>query len=449
MSDLTLNFKIMKRIITILLICLVSLPVMGQINQHAGQKLLGINRHKTMKTFKNKIKDYKLPHYQVSAKKFENIKSAMADKHSLDSVIIQSWNENLSEGTNNWKEAYTYDVNENVSVEIDYYWNGSMWVDSDKYVFTFDSNKMTQEIYYERDNAQWVLSEKYEYKFDTSNKLTTIFYSEYVSKQWIQYYKIVFTYDGNENLDTEIVSILYPNLVEYLKFKYSYDNNGRTSITASEWVNSAWVLNWKDEYTYDGTGNLVTEIDYDYVNPQWIAYDKFEYAYDTNGNTIQDIGYHWNTSSSAWVEYEKYEYYHDLAYDTSDVIIPSWLYGNYDYVFYNLVTGFSIFNFIDPDWVEAQKTILFYSDYNNALGVDDELLANSVKIYPNPVDNILTIDSEMVPLTKVEIFSILGKKVKEMDSGFKSLSMDNLSTGIYLVRIHSENGSTTRKLIKK
>ena len=438
----------MKRIITILLICLVSLPVMGQRNQDARQKL-GVNRHKTIKTFKNKIKDYKLPHYQVNSKRSEVLKYTKADKHSLDSVIIQSWNENLNEGTNTWKEEYTYDVNENVSGEIDYYWNGALWINSDKYVFTYDSNNPTQEIYYEWDNPQWVQSGKWDYTYDSSNKLTTILYYDLESNPTDPYGKWDYTYDGNGNLTLETVFYKDSGIwIEYLKYVYSYDNNGRASITAYEWLNSAWVLDWKDEYTYDGTGNLVTEIDSYRDGAQWVEYDKFEYAYDTNGNTIQDIGYHWNTSSSGWVEYEKYEYHHDLAYGTSDVIIPSWLYGNYDYVFYNLVTGFSIYNFIDLDWVEAQKTILFYSDYNNALGVDDELLANSVKIYPNPVTNLLTIDSE-IPLTRVEIYSVLGRKVKEVDSDFESIPTNNLSNGVYVVRMFSENGLTTKKLIKK
>ena len=71
-----------------------------------------------------------------------------------------------------------------------------------------------------------------------------------------------------------------------------------------------------------------------------------------------------------------------------------------------------------------------------------------LNIYPNPVTNILTIDSE-IPLTKVEIYSMLGKKVKEINSGFSSITTGNLSNGIYIVRIHSEIGFTTKKLIKK
>ena len=114
-----------------------------------------------------------------------------------------------------------------------------------------------------------------------------------------------------------------------------------------------------------------------------------------------------------------------------------------------MVIAYRGYEFEDPNWVDTDKMILYYSDYNNALSIDDEILANTVKIYPNPVDNILTIDSEMVPIKKVEVFSILGNKVKEINTGFNAIPFNNLSSGTYIMRILSEKGSTTRKLIKK
>ena len=440
----------MKRIITYLIVLLLSIPLMGQITQDRKQEHKAFNKQRTIKTFKKNTKDVKHPHYQVHNQGKEIIKYTKADKHSLDRVIIQQWDENLSEGTNSWKEEYTYDVNENVSTEIGYYWDGGKWVESEKYIFTFDSNNFTQEIYFYKNGAQWVESEKYDYIYDTSNKMTTLFYSELVSNQWIQYYKIEFTYDGNENLETEILSVLNPNLGEQLKYEYGYDtNNNRTAIIAYEKDNSnQWVYYWTDEYEYDNNGNLSIEIDSYWNGAIMVKDDKYEYFYDANNNTIRDIGYHWNTSDSKWVEYQKYEYHHDLAYSISDVIIPIWLYGNYDYVFYNLVTGYSFYDYIASAFVKTERAIMYYSDYNNALNIDDEILSRSVKLYPNPVDDVLTINSE-IPLTKVEVYSILGKKVKEFSAGFNSMRIDNLSNGVYIVRILAEKGSTTRKLIKK
>jgi len=94
------------------------------------------------------------------------------------------------------------------------------------------------------------------------------------------------------------------------------------------------------------------------------------------------------------------------------------------------------------NWIKDATT--FYSeDCQAALTVDDELLAKGLSLYPNPVSDILTIDSE-IPLTKVEIYSMLGKKVKEINSDFKSIHTDSLSNGVYIVRIHSEKGLATK-----
>jgi hypothetical protein len=113
-----------------------------------------------------------------------------------------------------------------------------------------------------------------------------------------------------------------------------------------------------------------------------------------------------------------------------------------------MVIGYLGFEYSNQAWVDTDKVIFYYSNYNNALNIVDEILSRSVKLYPNPVDDFLTINSE-IPLTKVEIYSILGRKVKEFNAGFNSMRIDNLSNGVYIVRILAEKGSTSRKLIKK
>jgi len=80
--------------------------------------------------------------------------------------------------------------------------------------------------------------------------------------------------------------------------------------------------------------------------------------------------------------------------------------------------------------------------------VDDEIFAEGLNLYPNPVYNTLTIES-IIPLKKVEIFNILGQKEIYINSGLNSISTDNLSEGIYFIKIHSEKGTTVRKLIKQ
>jgi len=83
------------------------------------------------------------------------------------------------------------------------------------------------------------------------------------------------------------------------------------------------------------------------------------------------------------------------------------------------------------------------------LSIEDETFNNSLKLYPNPVLNILTIESKNSIISKVEIYSILGQKIKEIHSGFRSIRTNNLTTGTYITRIYSEKGMVTRKIYKR
>ncbi|WKK66351.1 T9SS type A sorting domain-containing protein [Lutimonas zeaxanthinifaciens] len=108
-------------------------------------------------------------------------------------------------------------------------------------------------------------------------------------------------------------------------------------------------------------------------------------------------------------------------------------------------------NAYETDISQVDNAIFFSNIFNffssSTLGVDTQEII-SFDIYPNPVSSILTIDSKLA-ITKVELYSVLGKRVKLVNSDFKSIQTDNLSKGIYLVNIHTEKGIESRKLIKQ
>ena len=81
------------------------------------------------------------------------------------------------------------------------------------------------------------------------------------------------------------------------------------------------------------------------------------------------------------------------------------------------------------------------------LGVED-FSSEIIKMYPNPVTSVLYIDSYILDLTKVEIFSLLGKKIKEVATELNSINVDELSSGIYFIKAYSGNKHITKKLIK-
>ena len=82
----------------------------------------------------------------------------------------------------------------------------------------------------------------------------------------------------------------------------------------------------------------------------------------------------------------------------------------------------------------------------NVLSVDNVLL-KSLKIYPNPVRNILTIKlSNQVEYKKATITNLTGKVV--LKSNEKSINVHQLSKGMYLLKIDTNKGTIIKKIVK-
>ncbi|MFC2113324.1 T9SS type A sorting domain-containing protein [Bacteroidota bacterium] len=81
-------------------------------------------------------------------------------------------------------------------------------------------------------------------------------------------------------------------------------------------------------------------------------------------------------------------------------------------------------------------------------GIND--LANSIIIYPNPIRDILIIEGLDQTDGRVEIFSLLGRMVLQLELS-SQLNLEALDNGVYYLRITTRDGNPilTRKIIKK
>ena len=79
----------------------------------------------------------------------------------------------------------------------------------------------------------------------------------------------------------------------------------------------------------------------------------------------------------------------------------------------------------------------------NSLSISDNSNDPTFSIYPNPTSDLITIT---VPVNKVVIYNLAGKKVKEEIS--RTFSVKELPAGVYFLNIESEEGIAIRKLVK-
>jgi len=97
---------------------------------------------------------------------------------------------------------------------------------------------------------------------------------------------------------------------------------------------------------------------------------------------------------------------------------------------------------IDVD-SETELTITL----DRRVGVD-EVEAN-VRIYPNPVSDILYIVSDS-PIEAIGIYALNGQKIKDVNTGnLNQVRVSDLSAGIYLVKVYDINGNIILRKVNK
>lgn len=75
----------------------------------------------------------------------------------------------------------------------------------------------------------------------------------------------------------------------------------------------------------------------------------------------------------------------------------------------------------------------------------NDIFASKVSIYPNPASSILNIDTQET-INTIEVFNLLGKKV--ITSNSKTVHINSLSKGIYMLKLTNGNSVATKKFIK-
>lgn len=87
------------------------------------------------------------------------------------------------------------------------------------------------------------------------------------------------------------------------------------------------------------------------------------------------------------------------------------------------------------------------------LNTDSFLTESNVSLLPNPAESIVTIHLQKDVEAAIRVFDISGKLMiyqpNILIQGSHSLSVSGLKSGVYFIRINSEEGSLTKKLIKE
>ena len=99
---------------------------------------------------------------------------------------------------------------------------------------------------------------------------------------------------------------------------------------------------------------------------------------------------------------------------------------------------------IDPEYQIISK--------NNTVknGIDQEVLNNTIALFPNPARNSLNIqNSSDAVVEKISIYNMLGKLVLQETNPIAAINLRPLSFGIHLVEIETSQGTLHKTILKE
>lgn len=88
------------------------------------------------------------------------------------------------------------------------------------------------------------------------------------------------------------------------------------------------------------------------------------------------------------------------------------------------------------------------------VGVNETALAQQFKVYPNPATNVVNIDfgSDSPTIESIELLDYTGKKIKTYETapanGQLTISLGDLSEGLWLITIHTTEGVAIKRVVK-
>ncbi len=114
-------------------------------------------------------------------------------------------------------------------------------------------------------------------------------------------------------------------------------------------------------------------------------------------------------------------------------------------VIHNLTNSDYIFK--SKEGAQNERFVLLFK--STVLGVSENQLQN-ISLIPNPTTGNITIISPKVVVNSVEVFDIRGRKLMSVDynSNQYSLDISSLQSATYFIKIHTEEGILTKRIIK-
>ena len=104
--------------------------------------------------------------------------------------------------------------------------------------------------------------------------------------------------------------------------------------------------------------------------------------------------------------------------------------------------------------VDTGNTLYYIIEHTGLItNIENNELLKEVTIYPNPTQNLITIDfgANQIKNTTIEVMDLLGKVIYQQNiiSIKTIINLNNYNQGLYLIKVSNDEGNKTYKVIKE
>jgi hypothetical protein len=274
-----------------------------------------------------------------------------------DSVYYWDYDTDNSGWKFNHKQTgFIYNANNDLIEYKDLIWDGSAWINSIKYIFTYDTHhywisqtiqqwdgtswqnmsliscaydanfNMTLDSWKFWNNDVWENSSQRTYSYDVNNNLISELFQSGNVSLWENTYLQTFSYDANNNLLSKIVQSWYMGAwVNGTQYIYSYDaNNNTLSFLSQDWNDTEWVNSSLYTYDYNENNLMISLKRQGWIDGEWYNNVLYSLSYDGNENLITYLYQGWSWEDSSFVNSELDTYTYNASNEVVSDLFQTW-----------------------------------------------------------------------------------------------------------------------------
>lgn len=177
------------------------------------------------------------------------------------------------------------------------------------------------------------------------------------------------------------------------------------------------------------------------IQPNLEIFEDFSFVGDGACNSFEGIAdFPWpNTMETT-----------SFSYTTADCGIQ--IHNSFENSYFSFMNGAGEYHITSDDnglILFIENAIMGAAIFQDYLLSTNSFTLNNITLHPNPVRSDLYINTNSIVLKEIEVYSASGKKVLEKNGNTNTIDLSSLKSGIYFLKLHTEEAYTVKKIIKR